>query len=326
MITILDAYGPVTIQDLGWAGHFRNGVCRSGAMDRLALALGNALLGNDDGAAGIEVPLPPLRLRFEADLGFAVTGADCGAELDGEQLPPYWARRARAGQELRLTRTRRGSFAYILLEGGIDVPAVLGARSTHLRGGFGGLDGRPLRRGDRIAAKGGRAALPPGGMGVVPLAPLSPADGEDTVAIRVLPAAEYDLFTAEARALFWSTRWTISPQSNRTGYRLDGPPLRMVAPAEKRSHGIVPGTIQIPAGGVPIIQLADAATMGGYPKIGTVIEADLWRAGQARAGQALRFVEVDYAGAVAALAELDAHIADCRASIEAIRRAVEKLG
>lgn len=326
MITILGAHGPVTIQDLGWKGHYREGVSRSGAMDRLALALGNALLGNEEGAAGIEVPLPPLRLRFETDLSFAVTGAPCNAELDGEPLPPYWARHARAGQELRLGHARSGGFAYVTVHGGIDVPVVLGARSTHLRGGFGGLDGRPLARGDRIPAAGSQASLPRQGLGAMPLPPLETADGADVAAVRVLPAGEYDHYTAEALELFWDTRWTVTPQSNRTGYRLAGPTLRMAAPIELRSHGIVPGTIQVPAGGVPIIQLADAATMGGYPKIGTVIEADLWRMAQVSPGRRLRFVKVDYEQAVAALLELESYLAECRSIVELTRRSLEKLG
>jgi biotin-dependent carboxylase-like uncharacterized protein len=295
-------------------------------MDRLALALGNVLLGNDEGAAGIEVPLPPLHLRFETDLSFAVTGAQCATELDGEPLPPYWARHARAGQELRLGHARSGSYAYVTVKDGIDIPMVLGARSTHLRGGFGGLDGRPLKRCDRIAVVGSLAPLPQHGLGVVPLPPIDAPDAGDAIAVRVLPAGEYDLYAREARELFWKTLWKVTPQCNRTGYRLDGPGLKMTVPAEMRSHGIVPGTIQVPTGGAPIIQLADAATMGGYPKIGTVVEADLWRMAQVRPGQKLKFVRVDYEEAVAALDDLAAHIAECKTLVEMTTHSLEKLG
>lgn len=325
MITVLTAHGPVTVQDGGWIGYYRDGVARSGAMDRLALALGNALLGNDANAAAIEVPLTPLRLRFDIDLAFAVTGADCGATLDGRPLPPYWAMPARAGQVLALDQARWGSFAYIAVAGGIDVPLVLGARSTHLRGGFGGLNGRPLRAGDVLGAGGSDIVLPASGLGTQPLPPLPVAE-DGAIGLRVLPAGEYELFTPAARALFWQRTWPVSRQSNRSGYRLDGPALPMSAAVEMRSHGIVPGTIQVPAGGPPIIQLADAATMGGYPKIGTIIEADLWRVAQVRPDQLLRFIEVDYAGALAALEGLDAHFAECRTLIESTRRALEKIG
>jgi len=323
MITVLSAHGPVTIQDRGWIGYYRDGVSRSGAMDRLALALGNALLGNAPDAACIEVPLTPLRLRFDTDLAFAIAGADCGATLDGKALSPYWATTARAGQVLSLGKVRWGSFAYVALAGGIDVPSVLGARSTHLRGGFGGLEGRPLRTGDTLRSLRSETVLPRGGIGTLPLPPLRSGD-DDTIGVRVLPAGEYELFTAAARTMLWQLAWPVSRQSNRTGYRLDGPPLPMSTRMEMRSHGVVPGTIQVPGGGPPIIQLADAATMGGYPKIGAIIEADLWRTAQVRYGQKLKFIEVDYAGAVAALNELEAYIAECTAVIDSTRRALAR--
>lgn len=325
MITVLGVHGPATIQDLGFQGHYCEGVGRSGAMDRLALALGNALLGNDMATAGIEVPLPPLHLRFETDLSFAITGADCQAELDGESLPSYWARNARAGQELRMGPARSGSFAYVTFAGGVDVPSVLGSRGTHLRGCFGGFEGRALRRGDQIPVGGKAASLPPDGLGAMPLPPLAAAGGSKAIHVRVLPAGEYDRFMPEALDLFWQTPWTVTPQSNRTGYRLDGPLLKMKAPLEMRSHGIVPGTIQVPAGGTPIVQLADAATMGGYPKIGTVIEADLWRMAQVRAGQQLRFLKAGYEDAVTALRQLDAYIAECTAIVKTTKRSIERL-
>lgn len=325
MITVLSAHGPVTVQDRGWFGHYRSGVSRSGAMDRLAISLANVLLGNDADAACIEVPLTPLRLRFDVDLDFAIAGADCGATLDGVALPPYWASRARAGQILSLGQVRWGSFAYIAVAGGIDTPLVLGSRSTHLRHGFGGLEGRPLRAGDALLARRTDALLPPSGLGVLPLPPL-PVEDESAVGVRVLKAGEHDIFTDESRDAFWGRTWTVSRQSNRAGYRLEGPALPMSETVEMRSHGIVPGAIQVPAGGPPIIQLADAATMGGYPKIGTIIEADLWRAAQVRPGQKLKFIDVDYAGAVGALEGLEAHIAECRKLIESSKTALRKAG
>ncbi len=323
MITIVEAHGPVTVQDLGWQGWYRDGVGRSGAMDRLALMLGNVLLGNDEGAAAIEVPLTPFRLRFDAEVNFAVTGADCGATLDGRALPPYWAGHARAGQELRLGPVRSGGFAYVAVAGGIDVPTALGGRSTHLRGAFGGFEGRRLHAGDVLPAGTAASALPAGGIGTLPL-PLGMA-GDGAIALRALPASEYDRYLHEDQARFWDETWTVTAQSNRTGYRLDGPVLRMRERLEMRSHGIVPGIVQVPSGGTPIIQLADAATMGGYPKIATVIEADLWRLGQMRAGQKLRFVPVGYGEAVRALDELNAHVADCRRQVAMARRSLEKL-
>lgn len=306
-----------TIQDLGRFGHYRDGVGRSGAMDGVALAIGNALLGNDANAAAIETPLLPFKLRFEEDLDVAVTGADCEAWLDETPLPPDWAFSAKSGQVLTLSAIREGCRAYVCLAGGVDVPEVLGSRSTQLREAFGGHHGRMLTKGDRLKALGTSVGLPHGGLGASPLGRFS-ADG---LVVRVLPAAEYDRFTAESQHSFWRAEWQITAQSNRTGYRLSGPVLAMKDNSELRSHGVVPGVIQVPMGGQPIIQLADAATMGGYPKLGTVIEPDQWRLAQARPGTFIRFVEVDLQAALSAQAELDRYIADVRGSAQRQRRA-----
>ncbi|WP_108661715.1 biotin-dependent carboxyltransferase family protein [Acuticoccus kandeliae] len=321
MLTVLSAAPLATVQDLGRFGHYRHGVGRAGAMDGLALSLGNALLLNPPEAAAIEVPLPPFRLRVETDLDIAVTGADCAAMLDGTALPPAWAVRARAGQELSLNAPVAGGYAYVSVAGGIDVPAVLGARATQLREGFGGYEGRVLARGDRLAALGDDTALPDGGLGAFPPARALPLDAAGAVALRVLPGAEFENFTAESVAALWEAEWRVTRESNRTGYRLAGPGLALEAPLELRSHGVVPGVIQVPHGGQPIIQLADAATMGGYPKIGTVIEADLWRIAQARPGTMLRFVRTSYAEAVAAMRVRDAFVDAVRAAARRHRQA-----
>lgn len=325
MIEILNTHALVTVQDLGRNGHYRQGVGRCGAMDRLALAMGNALLGNPLDAAGLEIPVQPFGLRFTADLSFAVTGADCEPTLDGVLLPPDWAGHARAGQVLALQPARRDCRAYLSLHGGIDLPPVLGSRSTQLREGFGGLDGRMLKSGDRVEALGDDAGLPPGGLGADRTAEFAQiASAEDGIAVRVLPAGEYARFSKHALARFWQSPWKISAQSNRAGYRLAGPELDFKTKPELRSHGIVPGVIQVPPGGQPIIQLADAATMGGYAKIGTVIEADLWRLGQARPGDAMRFLETSYDDAVAALDEIDAYLAGLRQAADLQRGAHER--
>ena len=321
MIEIISASPLVTIQDFGRTGYYRDGVGRSGAMDALALATGNFLLGNDAGAAGIEIPILPFRLRFDADLDFAVTGADCNAMLDDLALPPDWAVRARAGQVLSLGAPLSGCRAYLCVGGGIDVPVVLGSRSTQLRETFGGHAGRMLQKGDVLRAMGGDANLAAGGLGDMPGSCALPLGEPGQIVVRVLPAAEYGKFQATARERFWQSAWTVSPQSNRAGYRLSGPELQLEATLELRSHGVVPGVIQVPPGGQPIIQLADAATMGGYPKFGTVIEADLWRLAQARPGDVIHFQETDYSSAVAALEALQIHVAETRVMADRQRSA-----
>ncbi len=309
VLEVLSNTALATVQDLGRSGALRWGVGSSGAMDPLALAAGNLMLGNAEGAAAVEFQVFPVRLRFVADCAFALTGADVAAQLDGRALLPWWCGVARAGQVLHLGLPRHGAWpacrAYLCLAGGVAVPAVLGSRSTQLRGAFGGFEGRALRRGDRLAA--GRAGVGHGkghvaGFGLVPPAFAMPLQADGASAVRVLPAAEYERFTEASRTALWSQPWKITPQSDRYGYRLAGAALVPLAPMELRSHGIVPGVIQVPPGGQPIVQMCDAQPSGGYPKIGTVVDADLWRLGQAPIGSRIRFIETNWADAVAALA------------------------
>jgi 5-oxoprolinase (ATP-hydrolysing) subunit C len=307
MIEILSNAALATVQDLGRTGSLRWGVGTAGMMDNLALAAGNLMLGNEVHAAGVEIPVFPFRVRFDADCAFALTGADCAAQLDDVPLLPWWCHQARAGQVLSLGLPQgapRASRAVLCLAGGVDVPEVLGSRSTQLRGAFGGHEGRALRRGDVLrAAAPGRACRT--GFGLVPPAFSLPLEVDGVTALRVLPAAEYLGFAPDSRASFWAGEWKITPQSDRYGYRLAGEPLRPIAPMELRSHGIVPGVIQVPHSGQPIIQMRDAQPSGGYPKVGAVIEADLWRLGQAPIGSRIRFVEVGWEEAVAALDEVE---------------------
>ena len=177
---------------------------------------------------------------------------------------------------------------------------VLGSRSTQLRGAFGGLEGRQLRSGDRLRAGAVDHAARRTGFGLSPPALDLPLMEGDLPAVRVLPAAEYALYTEAAHHAFWNDGWRVTPQSDRYGYRLEGTPLHATAPIEMRSHGIVPGVIQVPPSGQPIVQMRDAQPSGGYPKIGAVIEADLWRLGQAPIGSRIRFIETSWDEAVAA--------------------------
>jgi biotin-dependent carboxylase-like uncharacterized protein len=315
MIEILSTGALATVQDLGRKGALKWGVGASGAMDDLALSSGNILLDNAEDAAAVEIQIFPFRIRFLEDAAFVVTGADCGARLDDVMLLPWWGHTARAGQVLQLGLPRRdvwaASRAYICLAGGVEVPPVLGSRSTQLRGAFGGLDGRALRPGDRIALGNAREARTTG-FGLCPPALAMPLMVNDLSALRVLPAAEYGAYTPAARDTFWRESWRITPQSDRYGFRLEGTPLIPSAPIELRSHGIVPGVIQVPPGGQPIVQMRDAQPSGGYPKIGTVIEADLWRLGQAPIGSRIRFVEVTWQQAIAAQQINDRWLAEAR--------------
>ncbi|PZO82531.1 MAG: allophanate hydrolase [Mesorhizobium amorphae] len=314
MIEILSTGLPNTVQDSGRPGFLDAGVSLGGAMDRPALGAANALLGNAPDAAAIEVALFPFRLRFHEDTGFAVCGAWGNAMLDGEPLPPWWAGAGRAGQELRLDPPARGARAVVAFSGGIDVPPVLGSRATDAKGGFGGLEGRGLKRGDRLgllqAPKGRTRAwgVAPGWL------------HEDWNVLRVVGAAETDAFTQASREAFFGAEWRVGASANRQGYGLEGPRLERSSPLELFSHGIVPGTVQVPASGAPVVQLADANTCGGYPKIATVIEADLWKLAQAGTGTGLRFREVSRADGIAALRAMHAEIEALRAEVALARR------
>lgn len=306
---------PLTlIQDLGRQGARQFGVGTAGAMDPVALQIGNLMVGNAPGAAAIEVSMLPLHLRFLADMDFAVTGATCSIRRGGETLPAWWTAHAHAGQDLVLQAPveRARSRAYVCVAGGIDVPEVLGSRSTQLRGAIGGYRGRPLAAGDRISTGAREPALPVEFGIDPPHADPSlfgqAATGVD-VAVRVIPAGEFEWFTAACRQEFWETSWRISAQSNRAAYRLMGGTLEFDHYVEMNSYPVVHGLIQVPPGGAPIVQMMDANVSGGYPKLGVVIGADLWKLGQAGIGSSVRFIECRHREAVEARRKLDAYLA-----------------
>jgi 5-oxoprolinase (ATP-hydrolysing) subunit C len=291
-LQILRAGPLTTVQDLGRPGWRERGLSLCGALDEFALQTGNLLVGNPVGAAGLEFTLGPATLRFDTATCIALTGTDAEASLDGQPLKPWWRLPVRAGQTLKLAAPRERMRSYLAIAGGIAVPAVLGSRSTDLKAGFGGLDGRALRDGDRLPLAP-PARLPTRAAG------LRPPDWAPEV--RALPGPEHDDFSPEAQRAFWAADWRITPQSNRMGYRLDGPALQRECGGDLPSHGVLPGVVQLPPGGQPIALLADAQTTGGYPKIAVVIRADLWKLAQLRLGATLRFVPCDIDEARAAL-------------------------
>jgi allophanate hydrolase len=328
MIEIIET-GPFnTVQDLGRPGYRDIGVSASGAMDPLAVRIGNSLLGNDEGAAVLEIQTFPFCLRFDRRAVFIVSGSDGAPLLDGIEQFSWCAHHAEAGQVLELRQPPKLARAYICISGGLDIAPVMGSRSTSLRGGFGGHAGRPLQKGDRIAIgdDAGLLAVPPSGLAVVEplvaLADVFPQSTDGTVLVRALPAGEHGLF-AEDGAAFWSQTWRISARSDRTGYRLSGDPIMPTDVVEMRSHGVVPGVIQVPPGGEPIVQMSDANTAGGYPKIAGVIECDLWRLGQARIGSRLRFVRSTHAQARAVEQAVARYIENVKVTSGMVKRALK---
>lgn len=301
MIEVLRSGALNTIQDLGRSAMMRWGVGRGGAMDPLALRVGNLLVGNPPGEAGIEVAIFPFQLRFDAACAFAVTGA-ARASLDGIGLPPNWAAPAEPGQVLTLEPVAQGVFAYVCFGGGVDAPVVLGGRGTDLKSGLGGIDGKPLARGQtlKLRAPPARSAMPTHGIGLSAAALSEARSTTDPPCLRFIPAAEWDEFPDEAAERFVSNPWTVGRQVNRQGYRLEGLELRRAGGRDLLSHGIVPGVIQVPPDGRPIIQMVEANTCGGYPKLGVVIDVDLALLAQRRSGQTVTFRGVGWEEAMAA--------------------------
>lgn len=315
MIEVLSTGALNSIQDTGRHGFLNIGVAQSGAMDGVALALGNILLGNSRDCAGIEVTMFPFRLRLLADCQFTLVGADCRATLAGLSVPPQWVCQGKEGDILAIETPVHGARSYVCFAGGIDVPLVMGSRSTDLKSGLGGFEGRGLKRGDVLPIGVSSNPTFPGGV-------CGPSSlSEVTTQIRVIPSAEFHAFDESVTELFFSSDWTITPESNRMGIRLSGPTIAPRQKMEMLSHGILPGTVQVPPSGQPIIQMADANTCGGYPKIANVIDADLGRLAQTRVGSSFRFVRVDHSEAVIALMEIEEHLNRLRGELSSRLRA-----
>jgi antagonist of KipI len=279
-----------TVQDLGRYGYQRYGVSVSGAMDRTAVRIGNRIVGNPDGEAGLEVTLQGPELEFTGDALMAVTGADLSPTLNGNPIPMWTAVKTRPGDILRFGLRRKGSRAYLCFKGGIDVPRVFGSRSTEVRAAIGGLDGRRLDKGDQLffgiaageSVRAGPRQLPISAQPTYPTAP----------ALRVVPGPQAKQFLSKARDVLFTSLYAISTDSDRMGFRLNGAPIPHRRPAELISDATASGTIQVPADRHPILLMADCQTTGGYPKIAAVITVDMAQAGQLAPGDRITFIPI----------------------------------
>jgi antagonist of KipI len=291
-----------TVQDLGRFGCARHGVAASGALDGFAVRVANLLVGNDEGAAVVETTLMGLRVKLLRDAVVAVTGGNLQPRTDSGPVPMWRSLLLREGETLSFAGPVSGLRSYLAVAGGIQVPEVLGSRSTNLSSRFGGLDGRALRKGDLLAAESGSDFLRAAGRTMVPEAiPVYASPWR----LRVLWGPQDDHFSEEGRQTFVSALFPVSPDSDRTGIRLKGPAIARKPGLEESiiSEGIVSGAIQIPGDGQPIIILGETAS-GGYRKIATVISADLPLLGQITPGDEVSFEAVSMAAAVEALREL----------------------
>jgi antagonist of KipI len=294
MSVIVERSGFFTsVQDLGRTGYREFGVSSGGALDSFGLRVANLLVGNDQGVAGLEITLGALQLRFEDERVVAWCGAEFHVQIGSKTLPAGHAGRLQAGGELKIGRPQIGCRAWLAVSGGIDVPAVLGSRSTDLRASFGGFEGRTLRDGD-VLPVGPRPGSSRPATAISSLtAPhdwVQPAKYNPT--LRVVRGCDWNSFTALSLQRLTSETFVVSPDSDRMGLRLEGPELKRVDESDLISEAVAPGTIQVPPSGKPILLLGDCQTIGGYPKIAHVITVDLGIAAQLRAGDHIRFSEV----------------------------------
>ena len=348
-ITVIKPGALSQLQDLGRYGYQRFGVVVGGAMDEWSHRLANALVGNDENEATLEITLTGPSLRFEAAARVALGGADLSPRVDGlggtHTLPHGRPVDIAAGSQLRFGARVAGARAYLAVAGGFEVPRVMGSRSTYLRGGFGGLEGRALRKGDvlrlrestapgptgpgkeaqRAAQRGpqrgplenaasARAALtlsvPPSPL-IVPPPAVAPVNW-----VRIVAGRHWDVFTAESRRQLLEATFRIGAQSDRMGYRLAGPTLARARTVELISEAVTVGTVQVPPDGQPIILMADRQTAGGYPKIANVASVDLAVLAQLAAPEALRFRLVTLAQAQRLYVEREREYSRFRQALE----------
>lgn len=293
-LKVLHAGMQTTIQDLGRPGFGNAGVPHSGAADAISARLANRLAGNTDNAAVIEITITGARFEVLANLAAAAAGASMPLTVNDNPLPLLETFFLRAGDLLAFGPAPRGARAYLAVAGGIDVPEILGSRSTQILPGFGGLDGRALAAGDTVSVFGSPSPAPLRWRGAA----------EDLLPprtiIRTLPGPQAESFSAETRSRLYGSTFRISSRSNRAGLRLEGETIAAAEPPEIPPEGTRVGAIQIPSGGEPIILMPEGPVTGGYPKIATVICADLGFLGQLKPGDAIRLAEVSAAEAAAA--------------------------
>ena len=312
-----------SVQDLGRLGFRQFGVSVGGALDSHALRVANLLVGNDESAAGLEITLGGLRLHFVDDRIVAWCGGGFDVRLGSTSVAAGHAALVRSGQELMFNQPKVGCRCWLGISGEIDVPIVLGSRSTDLRTNFGGFDGRALRDGDEIAlGKNSKHAQSLVDLlreqRISPWSPphdwSSPAQREPI--LRGMRGSDWNRFNDVAIQRFTNEVFIVSPDSDRMGVRLEGIELKRNHDIDLISEAVVPGTIQVPPGGKPIVLLGDCQTIGGYPKIAHVISVDLPIAAQLRVGDRVRFHEVSLTEAHQLLAERERDLAEFRVGIK----------
>ncbi len=309
-LAVKDCGAGTTIQDAGRFGYQRYGVGPAGAMDKIALAVANMLVGNAPGEAAMEFTV--LGGSFVVEGGpvrVALAGALADLKIDGEPVAALTSATAEPGQTITVGPAKAGTFMVLAVSGGFDVKRDLGSRSFHLRGGLGGVERAPVRPGQTLPVAGA-----PHGPDLTATVPPKVSAG----AYRVVFGPQDDYFSEAGKATFLSETYTVSAEADRMGYRLSGPVIEHAKGFNIVSDGIVTGSVQVPGSGEPIVLLADRQTTGGYPKIATIVSADLPRFVQQRPGSAMRFTAVTLAEAIAAAREQAAMLEAVRAGLKPV--------
>lgn len=289
MIKVIKPGLMTTVQDNGRWGYQAFGMPVAGAMDNIALKVANMLLGNDENQAVLEFTMMGGEYEFEQDCFVAITGADMSATLDGKTVANWSAFAVSAGSVLNFTFAVSGCRAYLAISGGLDVPVVLGSRSTHTRSKVGGLEGRALKSGDILKTlpcdlTKCRAQILP-----TDLIPEIPS----VIKLRIILGPQEEDFTPLGIETLFTAEYKITNEADRMGYRMEGSMVEHATKPDIVSDALCQGAVQIPGHGMPIIMMADRQTTGGYTKIGTVISSDLRLLAQAKPGDTVTFVEVD---------------------------------
>ena len=284
-IKIIKAGLLTTIQDMGRFGYQETGMSVSGVMDTRSASLANILVGNDENEGVLEVTMMGPTIEFTADNIIAVTGGDLSAALDGAPLTTYKAILVRAGQTLSFAAPKSGARAYVAFAGGLDVPVVMGSKSTNLKSKIGGFNGRKLEAGDEIPFAAPKTSLPNLIMRKLPVPDFSAKSHE----IRVVLGPQDDCFPQSSIDTFFNNEYTISNEYDRMGCRMQGPVIKHKVGGDIITDGISFGAVQVPSHGNPIVMMADHQTTGGYTKIGNVISVDLPILAQCMPGHKIHF-------------------------------------
>ena len=303
------------LQDLGRYGYQHLGVPVGGAMDEWSHRVANLLVGNDEDTATLEIVMMGPMLRFHAATQIAICGADLSPKLNGEVVPMNRRVNVPAGAQLEFGRRINGMWSYLAVRGGFATAPVMGSRSTFVRGGFGGFHGRALRKDDRVETFDLPLADPVTDVEIPRSMPA--AEVESVTPLRIIPGEHWSSFGVEAQSVLSQASYRIGLQSDRMGYRLEGPALLRSTPAELISEAVSFGTIQVPPDGQPIVLMAERQTTGGYPKMAHVISVDLPMLAQMAPQQSVRFVPVTLEEAQVLYLEREEKLATLRQSLRA---------